>query len=116
MSTRREFLAQSVACATSVALSSSVLNEAAAVPAPPAPTTAPDDLIIDTHQHLWDLSKFNLPWLKSADKVYQQSYRTQEYLAATRGLNVKAVYMEVDADPAQRAAEAEAVVALCRDP
>jgi predicted TIM-barrel fold metal-dependent hydrolase len=115
MPTRREFLARGVACAASVALSSSVPDGAAAAGSAASPAPA-DELIIDTHQHLWDLSKFDLAWLKTADNVYQQSYRTQEYLAATKGLNVKAVYMEVDVDPAQRAAEAEYVVALCRDP
>src|ERR1044072_4053300 len=110
MSTRRDLLARGVACVGSVALSSSVLDAAAAAGA------AADELIIDTHQHLWDLSKFDLAWLKDAAKVYQQSYRTQEYLAATKGLNIKAVYMEVDVDRARRAEEAEYVVGLCRDP
>src|SRR4029453_6695099 len=112
MSTRREFLGRGVAFVGSVALSSSVLNGAL----PAAAAAEADDLIIDTHQHLWDLSKFDLAWLKTAAKVYQQSYRTEEYLAATKGLKVRAVYMEVDVDPARRADEAEYVVALCRDP
>lgn len=71
-------------------------------------------MIIDTHQHLWDLEKFKLPWLAGAPEVLRQSYRTQEYLAATRGLNVQAIYMEVDVNPAQHDAEAEHIVRLCR--
>jgi predicted TIM-barrel fold metal-dependent hydrolase len=72
-------------------------------------------LIIDTHQHLWDLSKFNLPWLADAPEVYRHSYRPQEYAEATKGLNVRTVYMEVDVDPALRPAEAEYVIDLCRN-
>lgn len=71
-------------------------------------------LIIDTHQHMWDLSKFKLPWLENAPPIYRQSYRTEEYLEATKGLNVKAVYMEVDVDAKQRTAEAQYVIDLCR--
>jgi L-fuconolactonase len=71
-------------------------------------------LIIDTHQHLWDLEKFKLAWLDGAPEVLRQSYRTQEYRQATEGLNVQAIYMEVDVDPAQHVAEAEHVVNLCR--
>ncbi|HUG67159.1 MAG TPA: hypothetical protein VMM76_05385, partial [Pirellulaceae bacterium] len=68
--------------------------------------------IIDTHQHLWDLSKFQPPWLKNAPAVLSQSYVTKDYLEATAGLNVvKAVYMEVDVAPEQQLEEAEHVIA-----
>ena len=71
--------------------------------------------IIDTHQHLWDLTKFRPPWLDGAPDVLAKSYVTKDYLAATKGLNVvKAVYMEVDVDPRQQVAEAEHVIALSR--
>ncbi len=70
--------------------------------------------IVDTHQHLWDLSKFRLPWLKSARHI-NRSLLTEDYLTATRGLNVvKTVYMEVAVDPVQQLAEAEYVLDLCR--
>jgi L-fuconolactonase len=69
--------------------------------------------IVDTHQHLWDLDKFRLPWLKSAGSL-NRSFLPKDYLEAVHGLPVtQAVYMEVDADPAQRAAEAEYVLDLC---
>jgi L-fuconolactonase len=71
-------------------------------------------MIIDTHQHLWDLTNFKPPWLNGAEDVLRRNYRTQEYLEATRGLNVKTVYMEVDLDPSQHMAEAEHVVELSR--
>ncbi len=70
--------------------------------------------IIDTHQHLWDLSKFNLPWTAGAG-VLERSYLQQDYAEATAGLNVvKAVYMEVDVDPSQQAAEAEYIIDQCQ--
>jgi predicted TIM-barrel fold metal-dependent hydrolase len=71
-------------------------------------------MMIDTHQHLWDLSKFQLPWLEGAPEVLRRSYRTQEYREATRGLNIQAVYMEVDVDPAQHPQEVEHVAELSR--
>jgi L-fuconolactonase len=70
--------------------------------------------IVDTHQHLWDLSKFRLRWLSPP---LDHSFTPKDYLEATRGLNVvKAVYMEVAVPPEQRLQEAEYVIALCREP
>src|SRR5262249_44033006 len=74
-------------------------------------TTLP---IVDTHEHLWDLTKFNLPWTKG-EKRLARSFVTKDGLEATRGLSViKTVYMEVDVDPAQQVQEAEYVIDLCR--
>jgi L-fuconolactonase len=106
---RRTFLAQAAAItATGALLSGSplVANE---------PDTPPaDDLpIIDTHQHLWDLKRFRLPWLEGEPKL-RRSFVTSDYLAATKGLNVvRAVYMEVDVAPDQQRAEAQHVIGLC---
>ncbi|MEZ6063958.1 MAG: amidohydrolase, partial [Planctomycetaceae bacterium] len=62
---------------------------------------------IDTHQHLWDLQKFQPPWLSSAPQVLSRSYVTSDYVEATRGLNiVKAMYMEVDVAVADQNREA----------
>ncbi len=70
--------------------------------------------IVDTHQHLWDLGKFRLPWLKSAPHI-NRSFSTKDYLEAARGLNVvKTVYMEVAVEGTQQLAEAEHVLELCR--
>ena len=69
--------------------------------------------IVDTHQHLWDLSRFQLPWLAGAEPI-AHSYLMEDYLEAADGLNiVKTVYMEVDVDHAQRPAEAAYVLELC---
>lgn len=71
--------------------------------------------IIDTHQHLWDLTKFKPPWLGDAPEILSKSYVTKDFLAATKGLNVvKAVYMEVDVDTKQQVEEAEHVIELSK--
>jgi len=105
---RRQFLrqgAQSALAAGSLGLS------AAGRAAEPGSAPLP---IVDTHQHLWDLSKVRLSWLKSAGHL-NRSYVTADYLEATRGLNVvKAVYMEVAVDDDCLVDEAEYVIELCR--
>ncbi len=70
--------------------------------------------IIDTHQHLWDLSRLRLPWLPG-DGPLARSHVMTDYLEAVADLNVvKTVYMEVDVAHEQRPAEAEYVIELCR--
>ena len=83
--------------------------------APPAPADEPATMpIVDTHQHLWDLARFQLPWLKGAPKL-DRSFLMEDYRQATAGLNVvKSVYMEVDVAPSQQAAEADYVLDLIR--
>jgi L-fuconolactonase len=72
--------------------------------------------IIDTHQHLWDLKKFELPWLADYETL-RRSYLLADYWNAARGTNiVKTIYMEVDVTPKQRQAEVDYVVALVRQP
>jgi predicted TIM-barrel fold metal-dependent hydrolase len=72
--------------------------------------------VVDTHLHLWDLTKFRLPWTKNAGlEALDRSYVMSDFLEATKGLNVtKAVYMEVDVDPAQQPQEADYVIDICR--
>ncbi len=72
--------------------------------------------IIDTHQHLWDLKKFELPWLAGYETL-RRSYLLADYWNAAQGTNiVKTIYMEVDVTRKQRQAEVDFVVALARDP
>ena len=109
---RRDFLSTVATQATAATL---VPVLAAAVNAQDKPM--PDQLpIIDTHQHLWDLTKFTLPWHKEADtKPLQRSFVMADYLEATKGLNVvKTIYMEVDVAPEQQVAEAAYVTDLCQ--
>ena len=70
--------------------------------------------IIDTHQHLWDLGRFRLPWLKGDAKL-NRSFLMEDYRRVTQGLNVVAsIYMEVDVEPSQQAEEADYVLELIR--
>src|SRR5437016_4237441 len=69
--------------------------------------------IIDTHQHLWDLDRFRLPWLDGVPAL-NRDFLLPDYLAASAGLNIaQTVYMEVDVAPDQKAAEAEYALELC---
>jgi L-fuconolactonase len=70
--------------------------------------------IIDTHQHLWDLKQFHLPWVKNGAPL-ARNYLMSDYFNATRGLNVvETIYMEVDLDPKQQQQEAEFVIETCK--
>jgi len=70
--------------------------------------------IIDTHQHLWDLDRFRLPWLKPGTPL-AQSHTLADYRKAAAGLDIaKTIYMEVDVEPSQQQAEADFVIATCR--
>lgn len=69
--------------------------------------------IIDTHQHLWDLSRLRLPWIEPGS-LLDRNYLTDDYLAATAEHRVtKTIYMEVDVAPDMQAAEADYVLELC---
>lgn len=109
---RRDFLTTTVAAGAIAGTFATQLESLATAQEKPMP----DQLeIIDTHQHLWDLSKFKLPWHQSDDtKPLQRSFLMSDYLEATKGLNVvKTVYMEVDVVPEQQVAEAAYVTDLC---
>ncbi|MEW4455927.1 amidohydrolase family protein [Bremerella sp. JC817] len=69
--------------------------------------------IIDTHQHLWDPEQLDLPWLKNAGPPLAGRHWAEEYRTATEGVPIAAsIYMEVDADPAQKLKEADLVLKL----
>jgi predicted TIM-barrel fold metal-dependent hydrolase len=98
---RRQFLATTAAVAAAPLLLAADPKDAKMLPA------------IDTHQHLWDLSKLKLSWLKKGSE-FDQSFTPKEYAAAIDGQNVvKSVYMEVDVVPDQQQAEADYVCELC---
>jgi predicted TIM-barrel fold metal-dependent hydrolase len=102
---RRTFLTASAAAAVVPAAL------AFAEEAKPAEAELP---IVDTHQHLWDLAKLRLSWLKGAGPL-NRSYVMKDYLEAVQGLGVvQSVYMEVDVDADQKEAEAEYIVDICR--
>ena len=71
--------------------------------------------IVDTHQHLWNLQQFRLPWLK-ADGELTRDFTMVDYKKATEGLRItKAIYMEVAVAPEQKLAEAKHIVKVCED-
>lgn len=76
----------------------------------------PDLPIVDTHQHLWDLTKFELPWTKDKNvSSLARNFVSSDYLEAIKGSNVvKSVYMEVDVTPAQQSKEADYVIDICK--
>jgi L-fuconolactonase len=97
--TRREFLVTAAASAVTVS----------ALPAKAAPMTP----AIDTHQHLWDLTRLKLNWVTPGHAL-AANFTPKEYAAAIDGLNVvKSVYMEVDVVKEMQQAEADYVIGLC---
>lgn len=110
LSSRRQFLA--------VTASAMVAARAAAAGLSTVRGTADESdaiPIVDTHQHLWDLSQIQPPWLNGAPKILSQTYGLAEYAKATEGLNVvQAVYMEVDVSPEDQKKEAETLIGICR--
>jgi predicted TIM-barrel fold metal-dependent hydrolase len=119
---RRDFLTRMAALPPALALASTL---------PSAAAGAEDEKkvlpIIDTHQHLWDLKKFKLPWL-ARNKELARSYLMADYLAAADEVAklpvkpgqppariVKTVYMEVDVAPEQQQAEADYVIDICKE-
>ena len=110
---RRDFLAASVAAGAAFSSLTIGLQNLSSAQDKSMPDPLP---VIDTHQHLWDLSKFTLPWHTGEEtKPLQQSFLMSDYLEATKGLNVvKTVYMEVDVEVDQQDAEADYVTQLCQ--
>jgi L-fuconolactonase len=109
---RRQFLGQSGTAATAVLAASAVLP--AHRVQGQAAVTANEIPIIDCHQHLWDLDKFKLPWIKPGT-LLGRSYVMSDYRAAIAGTGIKnSVYMEVDIEPSQQQAEAEHLIEICK--
>src|SRR3982751_4358660 len=109
---RRQFLKQTTATATAVVAGSGGFCQQ---PSKAEEIVNNADIpIIDCHQHLWDLTKFKLPWIKPGT-LLARSYVMTDYVAAIEGTGIKhAVYMEVDVDPAQQQAEADDLIAICK--
>ncbi len=101
---RREFLKQTASAALALTAADSL---GAANQDRPLP-------IVDTHVHLWDLTRFRLPWI-TKESPLARSYVIKDYLTATQGLNVvKGVYMEVDVEVKQQKDEGDYVLDICR--
>ncbi|QDT55329.1 Amidohydrolase [Caulifigura coniformis] len=98
---RREFLTTSTAVLWA-------LGHAARAADPVGP-----QLIVDTHQHLWVRDQIDPPWVGGAAGILRLSYGPAEYREATRGLNVRSIYMEIAAAEADLDREAETAIAWC---
>lgn len=74
-----------------------------------------DDLpIVDCHQHLWDLTKFKLPWVMPGS-LMAKNYGMEEYQKAAEGLHIaQAVYMEVDVAADEKTKEAQHLIEICK--
>ncbi|HXT60618.1 MAG TPA: amidohydrolase family protein [Pirellulales bacterium] len=113
--TRREFHRRSASLFAGVGGFAGPLAapKTSAAEAPQSNPAAAGIPIVDTHQHLWDLAKFRLAWVKPGDPL-AKSFLMADYLHATSGLNVvKTVYMEVDVESELQDAEIEYVTELC---
>ncbi len=76
---RREFLK----CGAALAVAAAVTEETSAGTQPAGGGEDPKHpRIVDTHQHLWDLSRQHLPWLQK-DSPLHRSFVMQDYLQAT---------------------------------
>lgn len=107
MSSRRDFCKQITGAAGAILVSPSL--SAAATP--------PEMPIVDTHQHLWDLQRFRLPWLDTAGALLNRTYTLEDYRQATDGLLITtAIYMEVDVVEEQQGREADFVIDLTNRP
>lgn len=67
---------------------------------------------IDTHQHLWDLTRFPYSWCAGIPAL-NRSFLLEEYLAAAHGAGLeKTVFMEGDVDEPNAFAEAQHIQKL----
>lgn len=108
---RREFVISGAAAAVIAAEQLAIADCAIAAEKPEEKRMLP---LIDTHQHLWDVTKFKLPWLPK-EGVLARSYVMDDYRAAIVDTGIeRSVYMEVDVAPEQQTAEAEHLIAICK--
>jgi predicted TIM-barrel fold metal-dependent hydrolase len=74
-------------------------------------------MVIDTHQHLWELDRFPYSWT-TGNPVLGRSFRMVDYQEAIEGLSVVgSVHVEADVDAPYRLQETEwlAALAACGD-
>src|SRR5207249_6772442 len=110
---RRDVLKQAAFAAAGAAMAT-IETDADAGPIRAAQPEDKMPRIVDTHVHLWDLSRFRLPWLEKNSPL-ARNHVIKDYQTAIDGLNVvKGVYMEVDVDPKQHVAEADYVLDICQ--
>ncbi len=73
----------------------------------------PDFPIVDSHVHLWDPTKFRMPWLDGTP--LDKPFGLAEYGEATAGVHVDGiVYLQVEVAPAYGLLEAQAIADLAK--
>lgn len=71
--------------------------------------------LVDTHQHLWDLTRLPYSWCASIPAL-NRSFTLPDYVAATAGTPVtKTVFMECDVDDPHQLSEALHIQTLADD-
>jgi L-fuconolactonase len=74
----------------------------------------PDFPIIDAHVHLWNPTRFRMPWLDD-NELLNKPYELAEYRKHTQGVDIEGiVYLEVDMAPAYGLLEAQWVANLAK--
>jgi len=70
--------------------------------------------IIDTHLHLWDISRLRYPWLNDIPRL-NRSFFLDDYREACGGMDVeKMVFVQCECDPSQYTEEVEWVTEQSR--
>ncbi len=111
---RREFLRRSFAAAVTLSAASPVSRRLASAAEPQIKSATPMFKVVDSHQHLWDLKRFRLPWTAKSPAM-ARDFSLLDYRTATSGIPIeKSVYLEVDCDPSQQQAEADYISEVCR--
>lgn len=106
MNQRRSFLQRSAIGAAAICLGGRNFVFGA------EPESLPACPIVDTHQHLWSVTKRMPPWLEGANEVLRHDYMPEQYRLATKGLDISSIYMEVDMDPSDHVVEAESILQI----
>jgi L-fuconolactonase len=71
--------------------------------------------IVDSHVHLWDPTRFRMPWL-DGNTILEKPYGPADYRAHSEGVDVEAiVYLQVEVTPSYALLEAQWVAALPED-
>jgi L-fuconolactonase len=111
---RREFVRRTVGSAVAMGVQAGLGAKSMSAEEPSAKPSQPMFEVVDSHQHLWDLTKFRLPWTANSPSL-ARDFTMRDYLIATAGIPiVKSVYLEVDVEPSQQQAEADYITELCR--
>jgi L-fuconolactonase len=75
----------------------------------------PDFPIIDAHVHLWDPTRFRIPWLDD-NALLNKPHMLANYRQHTQGIDIEAlVYLEVDLAHAYALLEAQWVASLAKE-